>query len=80
MPVRLIRRERLFFGLALGANGGLKRETRSVLSGNVFDRSVADALGFGLRRSSAFEREDHLPDFDLLAFFYFDLFDNAAHR
>ena len=39
--LRLVGRQGLFFGLALGANRGLKRETRSVLSGNVFDRSVA---------------------------------------
>ena len=36
--------------------------------------------GFGLRGGSAFQREDHLSDFDLLAFFYFDFFDDAADR
>ena len=76
--LRLVGRQGLFFGLALGANRGLKREARSVLSGNVFDRSVACPTGFGLCWCSAFEREDDLPNFDLLAFFDFDFFDDAA--
>src|SRR5271165_32629 len=78
--LRLIRRQRLFFRFAFGANGGLKREAGSVLPGNVFDGSVADALRFGLRGGSAFEREDYLSNFDLLAFFYFDFFNDAADR
>ena len=36
--------------------------------------------GFGLRWRAAFEREDDLANFDLLAFLDFDLFDDAADR
>ncbi len=78
--LRLIGRQRLFFGLALGANRGLKCEARSVLSGDVFDRERCARAGFGLCGCSAFEREDHLANFDLLAFFDFDFFDHAADR
>ena len=76
--LRLIGRQRLFFRLALGANRRLKCQTRSVLSGNMFDRSVACARRFSLSRCSAFQGEDHLSNFNFLAFFYFDVFDYAA--
>ena len=78
--LRLVGRQRLFFGFAFGANRGLKCEARAVLSGNVFDRERCGSTGFGWCWCSAFEREDHLSDFDLLAFFYFNVFDDAADR
>ena len=76
----LIGRKGLFFGLSLGANRCLKRQACSVLSGDMFDRSVAGARSLCLSRGSAFQSEDHLSNFDLLAFFYLDLFDNPADR
>ena len=78
LGVRLVRGKRLFFGLAFGAHRGLEREASGVLSGDVFDGSVARYGGCGVRRSAALESEDDLPDFDLLAFLDFDLFDYAA--
>ena len=72
--LRLVGREGLFFGFSFGANRSLKRQARSMLSGNVFHRSVSRAGRLRWRRCSAFQREDHLSDFDLLAFFHFDIF------
>ena len=76
--LRLVGRQGLFFGFALGTNRGLKGETGSTPSRNVLDRSVANPTGFGLCWCSAFEREDDLSNFDLLAFFDFDVFHDAA--
>ena len=45
--LRLVGRQRLFFGFAFGANRGLKCEARAVLSGNVFDGRVAAARAGG---------------------------------
>ena len=49
-----------------------------MLSGDVFDWSIARAGGFGWRCSATFEREDHLPNFDLLAFLDLNFFHHAA--
>ena len=77
--LRLVGRQRLFFGFAFGANRGLKCEARAVLSGDVFDGGVARAGG-RWSSGSAFEREDDLSDFYLFAFFDFYFFDHAADR
>jgi hypothetical protein len=77
--LRLIGRKGLFFGFSLGADRGLKSETGSMLSRDMFDRSGARASGFRLRWRRTFKGENHLPDSDLLALFDFDFFDHAAH-
>ena len=53
--LRLVGRQSLFFRLAFGANRRLKCEARSVLPGNMFDRSVARTrrLGRGRHRLRA---------------------------
>ena len=61
----LIGRKRLFFSFAFGLNGRLESEAGSLLSGDVLDWSVFWSLR--LRCGSAFEGEDDLADFDLLA-------------
>ena len=78
--LRLVGRQSLLFRLAFCANRRLKRQTRPVLSGNMLHRCVARASGFSGRSWPALEREDHLPNFDLLAFFYFHFFHDATDR
>ena len=76
----LVRGKRLFFRLALGSNRGLECEARSVLTRYVLHGSVFVGGGLGRRCGSAFEREDHLSNFDLLAFLNLYFFHHAAHR
>ena len=78
--LRLIGRQSLFFGFSLGANGGLEGEARAGLSGDVLYGLAGRLCGFGLRRASALQGEDHLADFDLLAFLYLYFVDDSADR
>ncbi len=78
--LRLVGRQSLLFRLAFGANRCLKRQTRAVLSGNMLDRSVPRTTGFRGRSLPTLEREDHLPNLDLLALFYLHFFHYAADR
>ena len=70
---RLIGGQRLFFGFAFGLHRSLESETGCLLSGDVLD-GCGCVDGRSERGSATLKREDHLADFDLLAFFYFDSF------
>ena len=70
---RKIRWKRLLFGLSFCLHRQLKTDAGGLLSGNVFDGRGLALWRRGRRGSAAFESEDDLADFDLLAFLYFDL-------
>ena len=76
--LRLIGRQRLFFCLALSPDRRLESETGPVLSGNVLDRRIP-RTGRSRGSPGAFQREDHLPDFDLLALFDFDVLHHSGN-
>ena len=76
---RLIGRQRLLFRFSLRPNCRLECKPGSVLSGNVF-HGCGCGRSFGCRRASTLEGEDHLSDFNLLAFFNFYFLDHASDR
>ncbi len=78
--LRLVGRQRLFLGFSLRANCSLKSEARAVLARNMFHGTACRASRFGLRWRPTLQRENHLPNFDLLAFFDLHVLHNAAHR
>jgi hypothetical protein len=51
--MRLIGRQRLFFGFALGANRSLERQPRAVLPGDVLDRPALRARAVSARADGA---------------------------
>ena len=53
--LRLIRRQRLFFGFALGANRSLKSQPRAVLPGDVLHRPARRTNRLGLRGRRALQ-------------------------
>src|SRR5579872_1857697 len=77
--LRLVGRKRLLFGFSFRANGGLECEAGSMLPRDMLHR-VRSWPSLLANRSSALKRKDHLTDFDLLAFFDFQLFHHAADR
>ena len=75
---RLIRQDYLGLGLTLGCYRGLQRQASFVLFGNVFHWTVFQF--FRWRGGATLQGENHLANFDLLAFFDPDLFHRAGHR
>src|SRR5580704_6758149 len=76
--LRLIAWKRLFFRFSLGLYGGLESEPRSLLPGDTLDWNMFGSLC--LRRGRTFEREDNVANFNLVALFYVDFFDDSADR
>ncbi len=75
---RLIRQKYLCFGFSFGLYRRLKRQASLMLLGNVLDRSMPRLFRLGGR--APFQGENHLANFDFLAFFDPNLLDRAAYR